>query len=135
MRHIIISVSLLVLSLAFCLVSSSLVSRACSETNALLQQAQSAAQREDFETARRYLKEADETWAERERFFGVVLRHDEADDVFRDFAELKAYAETTDSDEFLAACASVMATIEHIGAMTRAAFHNILSAPCKTCAP
>lgn len=128
MRHIFLSLSLLALSLAFCIVSSSTVSRACNETNALLQQAQRAARHEDYETARRYLDAADQAWAKRERFFGVVLRHDEADEVFRDFASLKAYAETKDTDEFLAALSSVMATIEHISAMTRATFHNILSA-------
>lgn len=134
MRHIILSISLLALSLCFSIAASSAVQHACSETNALLQQAQSAARREDYAAARVYLDKADAAWAGRERFFGVVLRHEEADDVFRDFASLKAYAETQDTDEFLSVCASVMATIEHISGMTHATFHNILSAPAARCA-
>ncbi len=128
MRHIIISLLVLALALTFCIVSSNAVRNACGDTLQLLRKTQHAAYREDFDAAQTLLRAAEQQWTRHERFFGVVLRHDEADDVIKDFASLQQYAVTQDLDEFLAVCASLMATIEHIQSMSRASYHNILSA-------
>lgn len=128
MRHIILSLLILALTLTFCIVSSCAVRAACDDTLQLLRKAQHAACREDYDAARPLLRAAEQQWKRHERFFGVVLRHDEADDVIKDFASLQQYALTQDLDELLAVCASLMATIEHIAGMSRASYHNILSA-------
>ena len=128
MRHCIIALVILALALSFCIISSNAIRTACSETLALLQRAQKAVKREDFDTAQPLLRKAEQNWSDHERFFGIVLRHDEADDVMKDFASLKQYAATQDLDEYLATAASLMATIEHISNMALASYHNILSA-------
>lgn len=133
MRHCIIALVILALSLSFCIVSSNAVRAACSETLQLLQKAQHKAYAEDFSAVQPILREAERQWKDHERFFGVVLRHDEADDVMKDFAALRQYAVTHDTDEYLATGASLMATIEHISSMSRASYHNILFAPARRC--
>ena len=128
MRHCIIALVILALTLGFCVISSNAVRAACDETLSLLQRAQFEANREDFDAAQPLLRKAEQNWSDHERFFGIVLRHDEADDVMKDFAALKQYAVTQDLDEYLATAASLMATIEHISNMALASYHNILSA-------
>ena len=133
MRHCVIALIILALTLGFCVISSHAVRAACDETLSLLQRAQHAADRADFDAAQLILHEAEQEWTGHEYFFGVVLRHDEADDVMKDFAALRQYAVTQDQDEYLATGASLMATIEHISGMTRASYHNILFEPARRC--
>lgn len=134
MRHVILSVLILALVLTFCIVSSSTVSRACNDTLHLLRAAQHEAAAGQMHAALTLLRGAEQQWRQHEHFFGVVLRHDEIDDVVKNFSAARQYALTRDLDEFLAVCASLSATVEHIRDMTRASYHNILSVPARMCA-
>ena len=60
------------------------------------------------------------------RFFGVVLAHEELDEVNIAFAELLQYAALEDKDDFLAGSARLAATIEHIREMEVPSYHNLL---------
>ena len=86
MRHILLSCVILLLALAFCLFSMLHVRDICRKTLDLLSSAQTAAERNDFETCRASMQDAALHWKRYERYFGLALRHEEVDDVISRFA-------------------------------------------------
>ena len=126
MKHTLFACLLLGVMLAFCIVSSVTVRAETQTVNDGIAQARNAASRDDFESAAAALQAAKKTWAAHERFFGVVLAHEELDEVNIAFAELLQYAALEDKDDFLAGSARLVATIEHIREMEVPSYHNLL---------
>ena len=126
MKHTLFACLLLGVMLAFCIVSSVAVRAETQAVNDAIASSRNAASRDDFESAAAALQAAKETWAAHERFFGVVLAHEELDEVNIAFAELLQYAALEDKDDFLACSARLVATIEHIREMEVPSYHNLL---------
>ena len=121
MKHTLFACLLLGVTLGFCIFSSVTVRAETQTVNDAI-----AASRNDFQSAADSLQAAKETWAAHERFFGVVLAHEELDEVNIAFAELLQYAALEDKDDFLAGTARLVATIEHIREMEVPSYHNLL---------
>ena len=126
MRHILLSCVILLLALAFCLFSMLHVRDICRKTLDLLSSAQTAAERNDFETCRASMQDAALHWKRYERYFGLALRHEEVDDVISRFAALNQYAVLADRDDFLAGCAELMSAVRHLREMELPTVENIL---------
>ena len=126
MKHTLFACLLLGVTLSFCIFSSVTVRAKTQTVNDAIAASRNAASRDDFESAADSLQAAKETWAAHERFFGVVLAHEELDEVNIAFAELLQYAALADKDDFLAGTARLTATIEHIREMEVPSYHNLL---------
>lgn len=126
MRHILLSCVILLLALAFCLFSMLHVRAICAEALDVLSLAQESAEESDFESCRVYTSRAMRHWQRYERYFGLVLAHEEVDDVLERFAALTQYAELEDRDDYLAGIAELQFTIKHLREMEKPALENIL---------
>ena len=126
MKHTLFACLLLGVTLGFCIFSSVTVRAKTQTVNDSIAASRNAASRDDFQSAADSLQAAKETWAAHERFFGVVLAHEELDEVNIAFAELLQYAALEDKDDFLAGTARLVATIEHIREMEVPSYHNLL---------
>ena len=126
MRHILLSCIILLLALAFCLFSMLHVRDICRKTLDLLSSAQTAAERNDFETCRASMQDAARHWKRYERYFGLALTHEAVDNIVSRFAALTQYAILEDRDDFLAGCAELSFAIAHIREMELPAIENIL---------
>ena len=126
MKHTLFACLLLGATLGFCIFSSVTVRAGMQTVNEAIAVSRNAASRGDFDSAAKSLQTAKETWETHERFFGVVLAHEELDEVNIAFAELLQYASLGDKDDFLAGSARLIATIEHIREMEVPSYHNLL---------
>lgn len=126
MRHILLSVLILLLALGFCLFSMFHIRAICQQALTLLSQAQQSAETFDFERCRADMQRAMQYWKRYERYLGLTLTHDEIDDILQRFAALAQYAALEDRDDFLAGCAELSSSIEHIREMELPSVQNIL---------
>lgn len=125
MRHIVIGVLLLLAVTGFTVISAGYVSGAVEETAQELEQAYRYAKDEQLKLARTHVNRASDCWDRHGAYFGTVLRHDEIDGVVGEFARLKVTIEAGDRDEFLPACAALLATLRHIQEMEHPYFYNL----------
>ena len=72
------------------------------------------------------MQQALRIWRQYERYFGLTLTHSEIDDILERFAALSQYAVLEDRDDFLAGCAELRFSIEHIRQMELPSIENIL---------
>ena len=126
MRHILLSVLILLLALGFCLFSMFHIRAICQQALTLLSQAQQSAESFDFEHCRAEIQSAMQHWKRYEHYFGLTLTHDEIDDILERFTALAQYATLEDRDDFLAGCAELSSAIDHIREMELPSVQNIL---------
>ena len=126
MRHVLLSCVILLLALSFCLFSMLHIRAICKEALDVLALAQKSAEESDFEACRVYTARAMRHWQRYERYFGLVLAHEEVDDVLGRFAALTQYAQLEDRDDFLAGVAELRFSISHLREMELPALENIL---------
>ena len=118
MKHLLIALLTLALTLAFCVFACAQVrSEALTTLNTL---------RQDYAAAADAVLSAGESWKAQERFFDIVLQHSEVDDVTTGFSSLYQYALLEDGDDFAASCAEMISKIQHIRQMQLPTFANIL---------
>ena len=98
----------------------------CKQTLCALTRAQEQAQIYNFEACRASMQQALRIWRQYERYFGLTLTHSEIDDILERFAALSQYAVLEDRDDFLAGCAELRFSIEHIRQMELPSIENIL---------
>ena len=126
MRHILLSCVILLLALSFCLFSMLHIREICAQTLSALTSAQEQAQVYNFEACRASVQQALRIWRQYERYLGLTLTHDAVDDILERFAALSQYAILEDRDDFLAGCAELRFSIEHIRQMELPSIENIL---------
>ena len=117
MKHLLIAFVILALCLSFCIWSCLYVRAAVAPVLDALQLAQVHALNGSFSDARSAVERADRLWRGEEPLFGILLRHDETDEVLCSFAALREYAETRDTDEFSAGCAELSVRLQHLRSM------------------
>ncbi len=123
MKHITISLAILSVVLVFSLLSSAHVSSVVDQTTAFLERASTE---ENRDRAEALVNDAEKFWKHHQPGFGMLLRHDEVDEVICDMALLQAYASRKDWDDFDGNCACLLARLEHIKEMQCLTLHNIL---------
>ena len=125
-KYILISAVIVLLCLAFCLVSSMTVRTVCGQVIGLLERSTLCARNGDLSGAAAALRSAERIWASREAFFGVALRHEEMDQIFTGFAAMREYVHLQDLDDYLASAAEMVSSLEHLRDMELPLLHNIL---------
>lgn len=125
-KFLVLGCFLLIFCLVACLGSVFALQHYADQTTAMLERAKDAAHVSDYETALVIVEEAGDYWQSHQGFFGMVLRHDEADGVFSDFEALAEYARYAIEEEFASNCAELIAQIEHIVEMEWPHLYNIL---------
>ena len=126
MKYTLLSLAVLALCLAFCLFSMYTVLSACEGTMQALNDSLSAVQRQALSEAEDALARAEAIWTEKEAFFGVILRHEEVDELVTGFAELRQYAQLGDLDDYQATCARMITALRHLRDMEKPTAENIL---------
>jgi hypothetical protein len=127
MKHLYIGFGILLLCLALCCVSIFVLGHTVERTTNLLQQALELGDQEYFDQAQSLTEEAMALWNAHRGFFGVILRHDEADEVNAAFQELQEYVQNECIEEFEPSCARLIEQIRHIADMERPLYYNVLS--------
>lgn len=125
-RHILFPLILLALVLSFCLFSAFFVTSTINKTEALLEQAINSYQSEEQTVTIQYLNMAFDLWMERQVYFGMVLKHEDADEISGEFSRLISYAKSSDEDDFLSNSAALKAALSHIREMEWPHLQNIL---------
>lgn len=126
MKHVCVSVGILILILVFCLFSANFTTDRVRETSALLESARDARRSGDELAALRLVQAASSNWKRHEAYFGTVLCHDEVDGIFGEFARLEAFARGQEQEEFYSSLAALLTKLEHIEQMEWPFAHNIL---------
>ena len=126
MRHVLLSCLILLLVLGFCLFSMFHIRAIVERALLLTEQAQQSAVISDFTACETEIDAAMQHWKRYERYFGLTLTHEEIDSILERFAALHQYAVLGDRDDFLAGCAELQSTLEHIRQMELPSYENIL---------
>lgn len=126
MKYLYLGAGILALGLALCIVSTAALGRQTDRAAALLDQALEAADRGDFDAAEVRTRRAMDLWERHKGFFGMILRHDEADQVTSTFRALAEYAKNHCAEEFSPTCAQLLAQIRHLSEMEAPHYYNIL---------
>ena len=125
MRPLVLGLGLLLLCLALCLTATLLLNRFTDHAAAALETARKLAADGDYPAAAAQVRAAWRYWEARRGFFGVVLRHAEADGVHGSFRRLLAYGENAVAQEFAPACAELIAEIRHLAEAERPHYYNV----------
>ena len=126
MKYTLLSLGVLALCLAFCLCSMAAVTTVCTRTAERLAASLSAVREKRLSEAERALLQAEESWSRGKTFFGVVLRHEEMDEVLVSLAELREYLMIGDLDDYRATCVRLLTTLGHLREMELPSISNIL---------
>ena len=125
MKYTLLSLGIFALCLAFCLFSMATVTAVCERTADALAVSLSAVRREAFSQAEAALSQAEDCWTRSKPFFGVVLRHEEMDEIVVGFAELRQYLELHDLDDYQATCARLLTALQHLKDMEKPTAENV----------
>ena len=126
MKYTLLSLGVLALCLAFSLFSMGTVTSVCDRTAERLSASLDAVRRASPAEADAAIRQAERIWAAKQPFLGTVLRHEEMDAVMTGIAELHAYLETDDLDDYQATCARLLAALRHLKDMEKPTAENIL---------
>lgn len=114
MKRSIFALVLLPLLLALCFIPASIVSKHCTKTKELVEQAIVASDRQDFPQMLQYSEEAKKYWKSHDNILTAILRHDDSGDVGIGLAKMVSFARMQDEEEFRAACVEVIEHLSHI---------------------
>lgn len=127
MKYLYVGIAILALCLALCVTTTCMLTRYTKEASQMLEEAQTHAAQAQYDAATRLVSQSNKLWKRHHGFFGIILRHDEADDVNAMYQRLLAYAEEESSEEFLPTCAELIQRIHHLADMELPHYYNVLS--------
>lgn len=126
MKYLLTGLGLLAVCVALCLSTMLLLDNYTEAASAQLKTAMEQADGGDYAAAVRTVQAAQEGWKTHRGFFGIMLRHDEADEVNAAFRALVQYAKEESDEEFLPNCSELMERVNHLAEMERPSYFNIL---------
>lgn len=126
MRHILFPLLLLLFVISFCLFSALYVANTIDQTELCLDTAIGAYKAHNQDLTEHYLAMASSVWNGRQLFLGIIMEHEDVDEISSSFARLQSYAHTEDHDDFLSNCAALGTTLSHIREMEWPYLQNIL---------
>lgn len=126
MKRVWFAIGLFLVLLVGSVTVSIVVRNYAEETKQLVTEAEKAIRIENPKKAVDICEQAAEIWEKRCRFLTTVLRHDATDDVETGLRRLIAYAQTEDTDEFLAMSQDLTLQLKHIQDMEKPYLRNIL---------
>ncbi len=122
--HLYLSLGILLALLLLCIGSSCLV-RTCTLRTAELLEAGEQAQSPDEQAAA--MQAAAQYWQAHVGVLDSLLRHDEADQVLTELAQLLAYQANDETAEMQGTCASLILRLRHIADMELPLYYNLLT--------
>ncbi len=125
MKFLYLGLAILILCLALCITSVTVLDRCIDEVLLQLDAARAAAAAHDYDRASQLVAGAMAKWDSHRGFFGVILSHEETDEVGASFHRLRHYADHEVADEFAPTCAELSARVRHIAEMEKPQFANI----------
>jgi len=117
---------LLTALLITCILVSCSISKHAETAAEMLRMAEQSAAVEDYAAAIRHCRKVEAYWQQHHLLLAACLHHEEPDAVESGIAELIAYAERKDDDEFLALCQQILTKLTHLKAMNTPNLQNIL---------
>ncbi len=126
MKYLYAALAILLACLILCIAVVGRLDRYTARAVETLERAQASGTSGDFGEAARQVDEAIALWEEKKGFFGMALRHNDLDEITASFCELRAYAGGANEDEFVPACAGLIARIRHISEMEKPYYYNVL---------
>ena len=126
MKHILIACLVFALCLAVGLFSLFYVRASGEETVTLLERSIRQAEEEQYTAASDSLRQAKQLWEVRETVLGILLHHEEVDEILALFAQLEAFIKLEDLDDYLAACGELTARLEHVRRMELPTVENVM---------
>ena len=126
MKYVLISLILFSLMLAFCAWSVAAVQNAAEPVLSLLTAAKRSMENGSAENAAKFAALANERWQKNEVLFGILLHHEETDEVMRHFAVLTQPHAASSPDGFLSVAAELRTQLDHIRQMQLPSLQNIL---------
>ncbi len=126
MKRLYIAAGLLVLLLAASLTNAWYARTITEGMGEKLRQAQTLAEREDWNRAEALTRQVYEEWQRRHFYFHTLMRHSDTDQVLRAFRQVLEYLRLQEPDQYNAANADLMAQLELLGEMEQATVVNVL---------
>ena len=126
MKYFIVPAAVLALLLGLSLWNAATVDALIEPWCASVEEARSAAAREDWDAASRLLHETREAWSARHAYFHIVTAHDELEEADALFASAESFAEARDAAEFRADAAQLVAQLRVVAEMQRLTIKNVL---------
>lgn len=120
------AVILLAVLLTVCILVSCSITKHAETAADMLRMGEQSAKNEDYAAAIRHCRKAEAYWQQHHLLLAACLHHEEPDAVESGIAELIAYAEREDDDEFLALCQQILTKLTHLKAMNTPTLQNIL---------
>lgn len=117
---------LLAALLAVCVLIGSSITKHADTAAELLRMGKAGAVAGDYNTAGDYCAQAEAYWKQHQLLLATILHHDEPDAIECGIAELIAYAQQEDADEFLALCDQLLTKLSHLKSMQIPTLQNIL---------
>lgn len=96
------------------------------ELGNLLAQAEASAITGEWEEASRLTGLAFRQWEEHQRYFFIMVQHDQIEEVEAGFEAVKAYIHYQETPEYTSANETLMTQLEHIWAAERFSWENLL---------
>ena len=121
-----IPVFVLLLILIFSLFNSVALSRRCEDWTAQLEAADTAAQQEDWASARQKLESAYDDWKQHQTWLHIVIEHKEIDTAESLLQRCRVLGQEEDSVEFRSTLADLCSQIRLLNEMERVSIKNIL---------
>ncbi len=126
MKKILWACAMLVLLTAFCWWTSWRVERLCGKTAEYLEQAETQVLLGDYPAAEALLEDSSALWERHELFFGMALRHTEADGVSILLPGLQEACRQKDGQEYLLRTRELSATLRQLSRIEQPYLFNIL---------
>ncbi len=125
MKKILGSAILMAAMAAFCCYVTWRVDEVCTESAALLHQAEQSCENGDFREAEAAVNSAKDVWKQHENLLGLALRHTESEHVDTTYPALLAACQLEDSAEFLLRSRELSATLLQLSHMEKPYLFNI----------
>ena len=126
MKYLIAPAAVLSLLLGLSLWNAAAVDEAVTPWCVALSEAQTSAEREDWDGAVRIVEAARKEWDSRRVYFHIVTAHDELEAADTLFAEAKSFAAERDGAEFRACTAQLIVQLRVVAEMQRLTLKNVL---------
>lgn len=126
MKRIIIAASILLLIFFATLGHSFYLSSFTRDLTALLETAESQAEKEDWQAARELTLTAANKWKDKDVYLHILLRHSETDSVYSGFREVMEFIQCQEGGEYSAANARLIAELELLSGSEQLTLKNIL---------
>ena len=127
MKRLWIGIGFLAVLLALGIGASAWANHSCTPVVSALEQAKSAAESENWQSAAVFAAQARRRWEEHRELNASMEDHEPMDEISTRFAALETYLTARDAGEFTACCAELAARVASMGEAQQALWWNILS--------